>query len=168
MNHGQSRERRGLSFRLAAFSLLIAGLAPAAPSAVAAQPCDKAAFEGVVSAAGTTISTLNAEKKTAFQDGLKALKARAGWSEQDYVVKATPYVKDERTAELDRANADLLAKVQTLGAGGDATDDARCAMLAELQTLMDQVVANTRAKWEHMIAKVTEAAPKPVHAGAAQ
>jgi hypothetical protein len=34
---------------------------------------------------------------------------------------------------------------------------------------MAEVIENTRAKWDHMIAKVTQAASSgPVHAGAAQ
>lgn len=134
-----------------------------------AESCDKAAFENVIATVSGTISALNAEKKAQFQDKLQALKVKAGWSDADYVAKATPFVKDERTAELDAANQALLAKVQTLG-GGDtaASEEKRCAMLSELRGMMDEIVANTRAKWEHMIAKVTQASSGQIHAGAAQ
>jgi hypothetical protein len=131
-----------------------------------AQACDKAAFEAVVAETGGAISAMNAENKKLFQDKLQKLKVQAGWPEADYVANATPYVKDERTAELDAANQTLLARVQSLSDA--ATADKACDALASLRAAMDEMVQNTRAKWEHMLAKVTQAsAPGPVHAGAA-
>jgi hypothetical protein len=74
-------------------------------------------------------------------------------------------VKDETTASFDAANQALLAKVQSLDAANAATESGRCAMLAELKASMEKVVANTAARWEHMLGKVARASAQPMQAG---
>ena len=139
-------------------------IAPAAGAQ--SQTCDAAAFRSVVSAASASISELHEKNNKIFQEKLQKLKAASGWSDADYVAKATPFVKDDVTASLDAANQTLLAKVQSFNGEQAGSDAGRCSMLQELKSLMQQVVANTDTKWQHLISKVTLASGETVQAGA--
>ena len=71
-------------------------------------------------------------------------------------------MKDETTASIDAANQVLLfAKVQSLDAAKADAEPGRCSMLAELKAAMEKVVANTAAKWDHMLDKVSAPRPTP-------
>jgi hypothetical protein len=149
---------------LKAIALLI--LLAAFSNAFAQQgPCDAGAFRDTVAAASASITTLHEKNSKLFQEDLQKLRALNNWPEAEYVAKATPFVKDETTTSLDAANQTLLAKVQSLEAANAATETGRCAMLAELKASMEKVVANTAAKWEHMIGKVARASGQPMQAG---
>jgi hypothetical protein len=132
-----------------------------------AENCDKAAFEALVAETGKALQGLNDEHKRAFQESLQKLKVSAGWSDADYASKAKAFLNDDETAALDTANNELRTKIQALG-GGEAADDKRCAILAELKGLMEKLVANAKARWEHMIAKVKDASAGGLQAGAAR
>jgi hypothetical protein len=131
--------------------------------------CDQAAFATVVSEASAQLTALNDASKKSFHGKLQALKSREGWSDADFVAKATPFVKDENIAAFDDANKALLAKVPQLGGpstvtasiaafpGADNQDAKHCAMLGELRGLMTQVIENTRAKWAYMLGKIDTA-----------
>lgn len=131
-----------------------------------AAECERDAFAKVVSEAGAELTAMNDANKRDFQAKLKALRARKGWSDEDYPAKAAPLVRDERMAAYDAQTQALLAKVSELGApaqtaalagalpaigGGEAQ---RCDMLAKLRALMAEVVAANRAKWAYMLAKI--------------
>lgn len=137
--------------------------------------CEQAAFASVVSNASGVLAAMNDENKKAFQAKLANLKAREGWTDADYAVKATPFVKDATIAGLDEGNKALLEKVPQLGgagvdaAGATASADVaakRCAMLEELRKLMGKVVDNTKAKWAHMLGKLDAALEMPRQAKA--
>jgi hypothetical protein len=128
-------------------------------------PCDPQAFREIVASASASITTLHEKNSKLFQEDLQKLRAASNWPEAEYLARATPFVKDETTASLDTANQVLLAKVQSLEAASAATESGRCAMLAELKASMEKVVANTAAKWEHMIGKVASASVQPMQAG---
>lgn len=138
-----------------------------APAADAQSPsCDEAAFRSVVSAASSSINELHEKNNKIFQEKLQKLKAANGWSDAEFVAKATPFVKDDVIASLDTANQALLAKVQSFNSEQAGSDSGRCSMLQELKSLMNQVVANTDTKWQHMISKVTLASGGSLQAGA--
>jgi hypothetical protein len=129
------------------------------------QSCDASAFREAVANASASITKLHEANGKLFQESLAKLRAMSGWTEADYVAKATPFVKDEMTVELDTANQALLAKVQSLEAGNAGTETGRCAMLAEVKLVMEKVVANAEAKWQHMLSKVAQASSRPMAAG---
>jgi hypothetical protein len=130
--------------------------------------CDASAFREVVSSASASISKLHEKNNKIFQENLQKLRAVNHWSEADYLVKATPLVKDETTAALDTANETLLVKVQSLEAADSTSEAGRCTMLAELKISMEKVVANTAAKWDHILSKLAQASAKPLQAGVTQ
>jgi hypothetical protein len=133
--------------------------------AFAQGPCEPAAFREIVASASASLTKLHEKNSKLFQEDLQKLRTAGNWPEAEYVARATPFVKDETTASLDAANQALLAKVQSLEAASAATESGRCAMLAELKASMEKVVANTAAKWEHMIGKVASASVQPMQAG---
>jgi hypothetical protein len=151
---------------LSALAVLV--LWVACPAAFAQQSCEAGAFREVVASASASITQLHEKNGKLFQDNLQKLRTLNNWSEADYVAKATPFVKDETTVALDAANQALLGKVQSLEAGNAGTDSGRCAMLSELKLSMEQVVANTAAKWEHMLSKLAQASAQPLQAGFTQ
>jgi hypothetical protein len=151
-----------MALRAIVFLLLMAGCSEAFAQQA---PCDAAAFRETVAGASASIKALHEKKSKLFQEDLQKLRALNNWAEAEYVAKATPFLKDETTVSLDAANEALLAKVQSLDAANAATESGRCAMLAELKASMEKYVANTAAKWEHMLAKVASAAAQPMQAG---
>ncbi len=130
--------------------------------------CDTNAFREVVSNASALITQLHETNNKLFQQKLRKLRDASHWSDAEYVAKATPYVKDETTSSLDAANAALLEKVQSLEAPKADSDGARCSMLSELKVALDKVVANTKAKWDHMLSKIAVASNEPLQADVTQ
>jgi hypothetical protein len=150
-------------------ALAIFILAATSPAASAQQgPCDPAAFREAVAAASAMITQLHEKNGSVFQENLQRLRVSNNWQEAEFLANAAPLVKDETTISLDAANQALLAKVQSLDAANAATEPGRCAMLAELKGAMAKVVANTSAKWEHMLEKLNRASIQPIQAGLAR
>ncbi len=149
---------------LRAFVILI--LSAVCPAAFAQQgQCDPAAFREAIAAASASFTLLREKNGKIFQENLQKLRGLNNWPEAEYVANATPFVRDESTAALDAANQALLTKVQSLDAASANTEPGRCAMLNEVKLAMQQVVANTVSKWEHMLDKVTRASAQPIRAG---
>jgi hypothetical protein len=141
--------------------LILAAVSPAA----FAQQCDPAAFREAVASASAAISGLQEKNAAVFQENLQKLRVRNNWQEAEFLANATPFVKDETTASLDAANQALLNKVHSLDAANASTESGRCTMLGELKSAMEKVVANTAAKWEHMLDKSGHASIQPIQAG---
>lgn len=148
--------------RSAAALLFIISAASTAESA----DCGREAFSAVVSQASAELNGMNEAQKLAFQQKLQMLKTRQGWTDADFVARATPFVKDDKIAAFDEGNKAMLARVPQLGGNAPALAgaaslpggaDRHCAMLDELRGLMSQLVENTRAKWSYMLAKVDSA-----------
>jgi hypothetical protein len=127
--------------------------------------CDPAAFREAVAAASASITRLHESNGRLFHENLEKLRARYNWQEAEYVANASPFVRDETTAALDAANQALLAKVQSLDPAGANSEPGRCGMLNEVKAAMEKVVANTGAKWEHMLSKLARASAQPIQAG---
>ncbi len=85
--------------------------APAAPAGgAAAQPgaagttagCTKAEFEDVVDEAAAALRDLNAKNKPDFQEKLRQLKDKRGWTHDQFLTEAAPYVRDDKIAVYDQ------------------------------------------------------------------
>ncbi len=143
-------------------------LSAACSTAWAGPECDQAAFREAVAAASTSISALHEQNNKVFQEHLQKLRVLNGWRDADFVAGATPFVRDETIASFDAANQALLALVQSLEAANAGTEEGRCAMLSTVKLSMEKVVANTSAKWQHMLTKIGRATAQPFQAGFAQ
>lgn len=138
--------------RALTFVVLIS-LAAAAPAR--AQPgCARADFEAVVDTAAAALRDLNAKHKPAFQEKLRLLKDKRGWSHDQFLKEAAPLVRDNEIAGYERATEELLDTISNLGQEGSAAKSPDCGMLVQLQEHMKRLVATQTAKWDYMFAKV--------------
>jgi hypothetical protein len=152
--HTTSRRRteQGRSLFLACLLTVVTN-APAA-----AQSCDRAEFETVVTKASETLRDLTAEKKPVFQAKLRGLMEKRGWTYDQFVKEAAPLVADDKVSAYDQASADLLSKINRMGEAG-RTDTAPgagpdCALLQDLRATMTALVATQTEKWTYLFTKL--------------
>jgi hypothetical protein len=150
-----SRTRPGArTVEFAAVAGLLAVVAGVTP--VAGQPasCARADFEAVVDEAAGSLRELNQTNKPNFQDKLRLLKDKRGWSHEQFLQAAAPFVQDEKISEWDQRSADLLSKITAMGQEGSSAKAPDCAMLNELHGHMKALVEAQQAKWTYMFAKI--------------
>jgi hypothetical protein len=116
--------------------------------------CSKAEFETVVDDAAAALRDLNAKNKPAFQERLRQLKDKRGWSQDQFLKEAAPFVKDDRIEAFDQRSSELLSRISTMGQEGSAAKAPDCAMLSELRAHMNVLVETQTAKWTYMFAKL--------------
>jgi hypothetical protein len=125
-----------------------------AASDALAQTCDRAEFETVVTSASATLRDLTADKKPAFQEKLRGLMAKRGWTYDQFVKEAGPIVADDKVTAYDQASADLLAKINRMGETGRNEAAPDCAMLNELRSTMTALITTQTEKWSYLFAKL--------------
>ena len=103
---------------------------------------------------------LNAKNKPAFQEKLRSLKDQRGWSNDQFLTEAVPYVRDEKIAVFDQSSEDLLAAISRMGQEGANAAAPDCALLLELRARMRLLVDTQTSKWTYMFAKLDEALKK--------
>ena len=130
---------------------------PAAPAAPGAQVCAKADFEAVVDDAAGALRDLNLQNKPAFQEKLRQLKDKRGWSHEAFLKEAAPFVRDDKIAVYDQESERLLTDISTLGQEGADAPTPDCALLADLKTRMKTLVDTQTAKWTYMFTKLDAA-----------
>ena len=133
-------------------SPLAARAQDAAPDAP--QTCTKAQFEAVVDEAGEALRNLNQEKKPDFQDRLRQLKDKRGWTNDEFLKAAAPFVKDDQIDIYDNKSNELLEKISSMGEGGAVAKSPDCATLLELHAQMKVLVETQNEKWVYMFAKL--------------
>lgn len=144
---------------LAAACALLLACAPVAVRAQdAAQSCTKAQFEAVVDEAAEALRNLNQEKKPEFEDRLRQLKEKRGWSHEEFLKAAAPFVKDDAIDVFDTKSNELLEKLSSAGDSATATKSPakspNCATLLELREQMKVLVETQNAKWAYMFGKL--------------
>lgn len=115
-----------------------------------AETCGQAAFSAAVAESSATLHAMNERNKKALHQKLETLKARGGWSGDDFKSRAATLVKDDQTSGMDDRNKVILAEVSKLGEGETLSDQSKCAMLDRLKALLAEVVQNTDHKWRHI------------------
>lgn len=125
-----------------------------------AAACEKADFEAVVDEAAAALRELNHKNRPTFQDKLRGLKDKHGWSHDQFMKEAAPFVADDKIAEYDQASTDLLTEISTLGQEGADASTPDCRLLAELRARMKTLVETQTAKWAYMFGKLEAALVK--------
>lgn len=129
-----------------------------APDAEAPLPlCAKIDFETAVDEAGAALRSLNATNKPLFQDKLRQLRDKRGWTTDQFLKEAAPFVEDEKINVWDEQAADLLDKITSMGQEGSASKSPDCALLAELRGTMKALVDTQTEKWTYMFGKIDAA-----------
>ena len=131
--------------------------APAAPGGAAADVCEKADFEAVVDDAAGALRDLNMQNKPAFQEKLRQLKDKRGWSHDEFLKAAAPFVRDRKIAVYDQESEHLLTDISTLGQEGADAATPDCALLGDLKARMQKLVDTQAAKWSYMFQKLDAA-----------
>ncbi len=116
--------------------------------------CAKEDFETVVEVASGSLRDLNNQNRPVFQEKLRALKEKRNWSHDDFIDKAKPFVKDDKTAIYDQTTDELLSAIASMGQEGAAAAAPDCALLLELRARMKMLVDTQSAKWSYMFEKL--------------
>lgn len=119
--------------------------------------CARGDFEAVVDDAAAALRGLNSKNKPVFQERLRALKDKRGWNHDEFLAKASPFVRDDQIAVYDRQTQDLLAAIATLGQEGSEAKTPDCGLLDELRSRMKQLVEAQTQKWTYMFGKLDKA-----------
>lgn len=153
------RPERTSAWRLAPIAAIamLAVVATAPWHGAATQGCSKRDFEQVVDDAAAALRDLNAKNRPAFQDKLRVLKDKRGWSTDQFLLEATTFVQDDKIGEYDQTSAELLSRINSMGAEGSAAAQPDCALLGEVNGAMKQLVDAQRAKWSYMFSKLDAA-----------
>jgi len=123
-----------------------------ASCALAETPCSKADFEAVVDEAAAALRGLNHQNTPQFQARLRQLKDKRGWSHEQFLLEASPFVRDEAIAAFDQKSEDFLARI-TQGGQSQATA-LNCGLLVELRGSLAALVETQKAKWTYMFDKI--------------
>ncbi|MDX2307310.1 MAG: hypothetical protein NW216_03630 [Hyphomicrobium sp.] len=116
--------------------------------------CAKTDFEVAVDGAAETLRELNQKNKPQFQDKLRHLKDKRGWSPDQFLKEAAPFAKDAEIDAFDKKTSDLLSLITAMGEEGSASASPDCTMLATLQGHMAALVETQNAKWAYMFQKI--------------
>lgn len=120
----------------------------------AAQGCSKEDFETVVEQAAASLRDLNAQNRPRFQEKLRALKDKRHWSHDEFMEKAKPFVKDDKTTVYDKTTDELLSAIASMGQEGAAAEKPDCTRMTELRARMKSLVDTQTAKWSYMFQKL--------------
>jgi hypothetical protein len=148
---GRFVERAGV---LAAAAIAVVAGSVHLISAEAQTTCRREEFEAVVEEAAASLRDLNSKNRPAFQEKLRELKDKRKWSHDEFLEKAKPFVRDEKTAVYDQTTDELLSAIASMGQEGAAATYPDCALLIELRARMKVLVDTQTAKWSYMFEKL--------------
>ena len=95
--------------------------------------CAKADFEAVVDDAAGALRDLNLQNKPAFQEKLRQLKDKRGWSHDAFLKEAAPFVRDDKIAVYDQEFGAAADRHLDARAGGRRRTDARLRAARRLE-----------------------------------
>jgi hypothetical protein len=125
-----------------------------AEGALAETPCSKADFEAVVDEAAAALRSLNHQNTPQFQARLRQLKDKRGWSHEQFLLEASPFVRDEAIAAFDQKSEDFLARITQAGQSQATAAALNCGLLLELRGSLAALVETQKAKWTYMFDKI--------------
>ena len=98
-------------WRTAAALLLVLTGAGETVQGQGAPACARADFEAVVNEAGAALRDLNRQNTPAFQTKLRQLKEKRGWTDDQFLKAAEPFVRDADILAYDRKSEQLLNRI---------------------------------------------------------
>jgi hypothetical protein len=121
-----------------------------------ATSCAKVDFEAVVNEAGSSLRDLNKQNTPVFQAKLRELKDKRGWSNDQFLKEAEPFVRDSEIVALDQKSEQLLNRIAGGGQQGASGGTPDCGQLTELRTALKWLVETQQTKWTYMFAKISK------------
>jgi hypothetical protein len=116
--------------------------------------CARTDFEATVDAAAASLRELNQQNTPTFQSKLRLLKEKRGWSHDQFLQEASPFVRDDTIAGFDQKSEEFLLRIQSLGQEEAEASAPDCAVLGELRASMQALVETQKAKWTYMFEKI--------------
>lgn len=148
----------GGTFKKAAWIVVAAAMMGIGTSDARAQgsetTCQKEDFEAVVEATASSLRDLNSKNRPEFQEKLRELKLKRNWNQNEFMEKAAPFVRDDKTAVYDKSTDELLSAISSMGREGASAESPDCAILLELRARMNVLVDTQTAKWQYMFDKL--------------
>ena len=135
----------------------LAALAAASPAVIAGDApaaCTKDDFESVVEEAAGSLRDLNSKNRPSFQAKLRDLKDKRKWNHDEFIAKAKPFVRDDKTITYDKTADELLSAIASMGQEGAAAAAPDCGVLLELRARMKMLVDTQTEKWHYMFGKL--------------
>ena len=118
--------------------------------------CGSDAFSKAVDKAAASLRQHSAESQPRILAGIRQLKVRNGWRDEDESDRARELLADAETDALDQKAAQLLATMDRLSEeGGQKPGD--CAKLSELRASGDALTATVRSKTELVLRRINAA-----------
>ena len=133
---------------------LLAVVSGGSVASAQAPACSKADFEAVVDEAAGALRALNQQNTPPFQVKLRQLKDKRGWSHDQFLKEAAPFVRDETIAGFDQKSEEFLTRITSGGQPGPGSSAPDCALLTELRATMKVLVETQKAKWAYMFVKI--------------
>jgi hypothetical protein len=84
------------------------------------------------------------------------LKEKRGWSNDQFMKEAAPFVKDDQITVFDDKSNELLASISSMGQEGANAKEPNCAVLQELRGLMGVLIETQGSKWAYMFKKLDD------------
>jgi hypothetical protein len=147
---GKIRLGQMLRFVVCALVVAVAGSGARAQDA----SCTKSDFEAVVEQAAGALRDLNNKNKPLFQEKLRTLKDKRGWTHEQFMQEAAPFVRDDKIEAFDRSTEELLSAIASMGQEGAAAKTPDCALMIELRARMKILVDTQTARWAYMFEKI--------------
>lgn len=139
----------------AALVLTAVAVAAGAHAAFAqATACSKADFQSAVDTAAGALRDLTQKNTPAFQGKLRGLKDKRGWSHEQFLKEAAPFVLDDKIGDYDTKSEDLLNNIVAMGQEGAMAAKPDCTLLDKLKGIMQGLVETQQAKWKYMFDKL--------------
>jgi hypothetical protein len=121
-----------------------------------APDCGRDAFSKAVDKAAASLRQHSAETQPRILAGVRQLKVRHGWRDEEETDRARELLADTETDALDQKAAQLLATMDRLSEeGGQKPGD--CAKLSELRATGDALTATVRSKTELVLRRINAA-----------
>jgi hypothetical protein len=140
----------------------IVAIAAFAGSAVAqqAQSCGRETFSKAVDDAAAVLRRHSSETQPRIQAGIRQLKARHGWRDEEEADRAREMLADPETEALDHKAAQLLAAMDRLSEEG-AQRPGDCSKLAELRATASALSVTVRQKSDLILRRIEAALALP-------
>jgi transcriptional regulator with XRE-family HTH domain len=123
--------------------------------------CTREDFAAAVDQAAAGLRALNHERRPEFQARLRALRQKRGWSQEQFITEAAPFVRDTEIEAFEARSDEALSKVTEMGQEGAQAKSPDCRLLAELRSYMQALVEIQSAKWTYMFQKIDTELAKP-------
>jgi hypothetical protein len=139
----------------AAAAITVALVIGAWPARAHAQACTAQGLAAAVDRAGENLRTLSSELAPRLQSRIRQLAEKRGWNSAEAEEKAYALIQDGRLRTLDSATADLVQKIDQLGAlPGNA--QPTCETLTELEATSLELQATVRARNLHVMQRLEQ------------